>query len=487
MKLLALMGGSLLFPADLVQAGFDPSYHPDRPVERPIDISVFEMFKIGPGPSSSHTIGPMRAGFDFKELMKGLSTEQLAAADSLVVYLYGSLASTGLGHGTHKAVTAGLMGTAPEDATVEMMEELYVQGNESYTICCNGCSWSFGMKNFVFDTTEKVDAPCNDVLTIVLYAGEKRLLEREYYSVGGGFLQWKGWTAPARDVPVHRFDCMNGLLACVASTGRTLPEIMLDNEMSMMGSQKKDIYSNMYKYIEAMERSVDSGLSCRGVLAGTLHLERQAAAMFEAAKHLSHEDAFLAKMSAYAQATAEENADGHPIVTAPTCGSAGVMPAVLRMLQKERNVSRDGLVDGMLTAAAVGMLAKRNASIAAADVGCQGEIGVSSAMAAAMIAQTLDGDPTLVENAAALALEHHLGLTCDPVGGYVQIPCISRCAMGAVEAWNAYVMAKTGRTLKAPIGLDLTIRAMNETGRDMNEKYRETAQGGLALFYTQQC
>jgi L-serine dehydratase len=195
----------------------------------------------------------------------------------------------------------------------------------------------------------------------------------------------------------------------------------------------------------------------------------------------------MAKINAYAHAAAEENADGHPIVTSPTAGSAGVMPAIIRALIVDRHIPRESLIDGMLAASVVGMLAKRHASIAGADVGCQGEIGVSSSMSAALIAQTLDGDPTIVENAAEIALEHHLGMTCDPVGGYVQIPCISRCAMGAVKAWNAYVMAETGKTTHDPVGLDLTIRTMNATGRDMNEKYRETAKGGLALFYTQKC
>lgn len=238
-----------------------------------------------------------------------------------------------------------------------------------------------------------------------------------------------------------------------------------------------------------MDKSVATGLEAVGKLKGPYNLERPRRGPLSGGlgAKAGWEDRFAASLSAYGQAGAEENAEGHPIVTAPTAGSAGVMPALIHMLIHDRNARERQLLDGMLTAAAVGFLVKRHASVAGADVGCQGEIGVASAMAAALLAQVNGDGPQLAENAAELALEHHLGMTCDPVGGYVQVPCISRCAMGAVKAWNACLMARTGKGTIHPVGLDLTIRTMAATGKDMDPRYRETSQGGLALYYSQGC
>ncbi|MDO5536987.1 MAG: L-serine ammonia-lyase, iron-sulfur-dependent, subunit alpha [Desulfovibrionaceae bacterium] len=280
---------------------------------------------------------------------------------------------------------------------------------------------------------------------------------------------------------------MNGLLECLRKTGKSLPAILLDNERSMTGAGAAQVREGMLRLIGAMHASVRNGLERSGPLKGPFGLQRRAMGMYAEAERLSGPEAFLARLSARGHAAAEENSDEHPIVTAPTAGSAGVMPAVVHTLVEDLKYDPEQLVDGMLAASLVGMLAKRHASIAGADVGCQGEIGVASAMSAALISQVLDGDPALVENSAELAMEHHLGMTCDPVGGYVQIPCISRCAMGAVKAWNASVMARAGRTTANPVGLDLAIRTMNATGRDMDARYRETARGGLALFYTRGC
>ncbi|WP_165073113.1 L-serine ammonia-lyase [Desulfovibrio sp. ZJ200] len=481
-----LGAGLLLSPASVL-GGYDPTWKPGARPERALDITVFEMFKIGPGPSSSHTIAPMKAGNDFLELMRNLPEADLRQADTLQVRLYGSLSDTGIGHGTHKAVTAGLQGVTPESATVEIMDGLYVRQDDTVTIHCGPLSLPFGMGNFIFEKGEAAGAPCSDVLRISLAAGDRTLAEREYYSVGGGFLQWKGWKAPERGEPAHAFDSMNGLLECMKATGKSMPVILMENETALTGMHPDDVRQGLLRFVNAMTASVENGLARSGQLKGPYKVERRANGMFKAAEGMGGADAFLARLSAYAHAAAEENSDGHPIVTAPTAGSAGVMPAVVYALEHERNLKGEQLVNGMLVASFVGMLAKRHASIAGADVGCQGEIGVASSMAAALAAHVLDGSAELVENAAELALEHHLGMTCDPVGGYVQIPCISRCAMGAVKAWNARVMARSGQGTWHPVGLDLTIRAMNATGRDMDPRYRETAKGGLALFYTGTC
>ena len=486
---LKMAGASALMlacPAGVL-AGFDPQWNPDRPVARPIDVSLLDIFQIGPGPSSSHTIAPMRAGNDFLGLMRGLPERTLEQADSLTVQLFGGLSAAGRRHGTDKAVAAGLLGVTPESCTATFMDGLFARPDDVRTVQCGARALPFGQKNVTF-SEGGAGAPRGDVLRIRLWQQSRVLLEREYRSVGGGFLEWQGWKAPERGVPRHVFDSMNGLLALCASGQRSLPQIMLENETDITGMQPNDVREKVAYLIRAMDASVEAGLNRTGRLKGPYPVDRRAAGMLHLAGELpAPEDRFLARLSACAHAAAEENADGHPVVTAPTAGAAGVMAAAVHLLRRERDVSDDRLVDGLLAAAAVGMLAKRHASLAGADVGCQGEIGVASAMTAALLAQVSGAAPDVVENAAELALEHHLGMTCDPVGGYVQIPCISRCAMGAAKAWNAWLMARAGMGTRHPVGLDLTIRAMNATGRDLDEKYRGTSRGGLALYYTQGC
>ncbi|MDD2967277.1 MAG: L-serine ammonia-lyase [Desulfovibrionaceae bacterium] len=466
-------------------AGFDPLWRSGLPVGRPIDTSVLEIFKIGPGPSSSHTIAPMKAGNDFLALAKALPQEQLASADMLRVRLFNSMSSTGIGHHTDKAILAGLLGEEPETCSGELLDGLFAQPNDTRTVAIGSVRLPFSRQNIVFEKEHR-KAPVSDVFTISLHAGEKTLLEREYYSVGGGFLQWKGWTPPERGKPRHSFDSMNGLLQ-LCQSGLSIPQIMLENEMAITGLSKATILKRLEDIVLAMDSSVTAGLSIEGKLEGPYKLERRAASMYKEALALPAEERFLASLSAFAHAAAEENSQGHRIVTAPTAGSAGVMPALVHMLLSERKKAMPALIDGLLTASVVGMLIKRHASVAGADVGCQGEIGSASAMSAALLAQVQGEAPEIIENAAEHALEHHLGMTCDPVDGYVQIPCIARCAMGAVKAWNAFLMAKTGRGTFHPVGLDVTIRTMAATGQDMDARYRETAQGGLALFYVQGC
>ncbi len=483
---MAVTGAGLCLPT-FGWAGFDPLWKPGTVCANPIDVTVFEMFKIGPGPSSSHTIAPMAAGNDFIGLCAKLPQEQLAQADGIKVHLYGSLSATGKGHGTDRAVAAGLLGHKPEECKAEFLDNLFVKPDDTRTVLLGPAKIPLKDSDVVFEQGT-IEAPFSNVLVIELLGKGKQLASREYYSVGGGFLQWKGWKAQEKGKPVHAFDTMNGLLEIVKATGKSLPIIMLENEMAITGQTEQHIRQGAQRIIHVMDSSSATGLGLEGKLKGPFGLERRAKLMLEqAARSPEPADAFAARLSAYGQAGSEENAMGHPIVTAPTAGSAGVMPAVVHMLIKERGKTEADLVDGLLVASMVGTLIKRHASVAGADVGCQGEIGSASSMAAAMLAQVMGETPDVVENAAELALEHHLGMTCDPVGGYVQIPCISRNAMSSVKSWNAWMMARTGQGTRHPVGLDLCIRTMNQTGRDMKDDYRETARGGLAMFYTQGC
>ena len=483
---MAVTSAALCLPV-VSRAGFDPLWKPGTVCANPIDITVFEMFKVGPGPSSSHTIAPMAAGNNFLSLCAALPQEQLAGATAVKVHLYGSLSATGKGHGTDRAVAAGLLGQEPDTCKAEFLDNLFVKPGDTRTISLGPARIPLKDSDVIFEQGT-IKAPFSNVLVIELLAGKKTLASREYYSVGGGFLQWKGWKAPEKGRPVHAFDSMNGLLEIVKSTGKSLPLIILENEMAITGQSEQHIREGAQRILNVMENCAAAGLAAEGSLKGPFGLERRAKHMLElAGRSPEPADAFTARLSAYGQAGSEENAMGHPIVTAPTAGSAGVMPAVTHMLLHERGKTEADLVDGLLVASMVGTLIKRHASVAGADVGCQGEIGSASSMAAAMLSQVMGETPDVVENAAEFALEHHLGMTCDPVGGYVQIPCISRNAMSSVKSWNAWMMARTGQGTRHPVGLDLCIRTMNQTGRDMKPDYRETARGGLALFYTQKC
>jgi L-serine dehydratase len=308
------------------------------------------------------------------------------------------------------------------------------------------------------------------------------VLQRVCYSVGGGFLQWDGRSAPERGSPPYPFDSARGLRALVEESDLSLPQIIMDNEMAITGRGRPEILAELDVVINLMRRCVDRGIRAEGMLPGGLRVYRKAARLAHRADCMDDPlNRFLGLLNAYAFAVAEENAAGGIIVTAPTCGSAGVVPSMLTIMEGYLGFGPQAVRDGLLAAAAVGFLAKHNAGIAGAEVGCQGEVGVASAMAAAMLAQARGYPPRIVENAAEIALEHHLGLTCDPVGGYVQIPCIERNAMGALKAYNACLMATAEDPDRHRVSLDMAIQAMGETGHNMDRKYKETARGGLAL------
>lgn len=450
-----------------------------------ITTSIFELLKAGPGPSSSHTIGPMRAGLDFRALAEALPEVEKARAHKLEARLFGSLSATGRGHGTDRAVLTGLMGYQPETCAERLSGVLPAgfmelpEAERSFEL--GGRRLVLGQDSVIFDSVTHAHPFSNTMLISLLDPAGRSILSRTYYSVGGGFIQWEGWSAPERPTPPYPYASWGALAALSDESGLNVPQIVLANEMALTGKSRAEVRDELDAVIEVMRRSVGRGTRREGVLPGTLNVHRKAAQLARKADCMDDPlNRFLGLLNAYAFAVAEENAAGGIIVTAPTCGAAGVVPAVLTIMEGYLGFGPEAVRDGLLAAVAVGFLAKHNAGIAGAEVGCQGEVGVASAMGAAMLAQARGYPPQIVANAAEIALEHHLGLTCDPVGGYVQIPCIERNAMGALKAYNACLVASAEDATKHRVSLDMTIKAMGETGHDMNAKYKETSSGGLA-------
>jgi len=324
-------------------------------------------------------------------------------------------------------------------------------------------------------------------MTCKLMAGDKVLLEQEYYSVGGGFIEWKGYQPPKKNQPKYPFSTMNELRQHAEKNNLSIAQVILANETSISGKSEQEVYAFVDKITGAMVAIVKSGLNApEGVLPGPVKLKTKAGTVYKRAQDDKYQsERGIGSLSAFALAGSEENGRGHLVVTAPTGGSAGVLPAIVYGLgEGARKLPPQKIRDGMLAAAAIGYLCKHNATLSAAEGGCQAEIGVASAMAAAMVATAHDASPRVVENAAESALEHHLGMTCDPVAGYVQVPCIERCAFGAVKAWTGWAIASNEIANNHRVGLDETITAMAQTAKDMNSKYKETSEAGLALSVT---
>jgi len=455
---------------------------PNKENFSPVETSVFDLLKCGPGPSSSHTIGPMKAAYDFLQLCKKAENTFTKKPTKFSVRLFGSLSATGAGHGTGAAILAGLLGHKPEKCPAGLLQQLNANPDQMHEQNLGATKIPVCLNHIIYDSIVH-DFPYNNTLIISLLShNDEVILEREYYSVGGGFLQWKGWQISNHGKPVHAYQSMADLSYQLEVTGLTLHELMLDNESAITGMGRRQILVQLDELIETMLASVQRGLSKEGALPGYLNVQRKAGTLFERAQSLSlgHEK-FLTALNAYAMATAEENADGGVIVTTPTCGASGVLPAIIHSMRHEMHIGDRALREGLLAAVTIAFLAKHNAAIAGAEVGCQGEVGVASAMAAAMLTHARGFEATIVGNAAEIALEHHLGLTCDPVGGYVQIPCIERNAVGAVKAYNAFLIAISENPEDHKVGLDSAIAAMGETGREMNAKYKETSLGGLAV------
>ena len=467
-----------------------PPLSPDLDVVKkekgPVLTTVDEFYKVGPGPSSSHTIGPMRITYDFYQRCTKLPADQLAQATALKVYLFGSLSSTGKGHGTERAALAGLVGKEPATVDPAFLDSLRDKPDQSFPVKLGAKTVTVTLKDIVYDAP-KGDFKHPNTMTAKLMAGDKVLLEQEYYSVGGGFIEWKGYTPPKKNAPKYPFATMKELRQHAEKNNLSIAQVIMANEMSISGKSEQEVNAFVDKITGAMVAIVKSGLEMpEGVLPGPIKLKTKAGTVFKRAQDEKFQaDRAIGSLSAYALAGSEENGRGHLVVTAPTGGSAGVLPAIVYGLgEGGRKLPPEKIREGMLAAAAIGYLCKHNATLSAAEGGCQAEIGVASAMAAALVATAHDASPQVVENAAESALEHHLGMTCDPVAGFVQIPCIERCAFGAVKGWTAYAIASNEIASSHRVSLDETITAMAQTAKDMNSKYKETSEAGLALSVT---
>jgi L-serine dehydratase len=450
----------------------------------PVMTVLEEFYKVGPGPSSSHTIGPMRITYDFYQRATKLPADKLAKATNLQVNLFGSLSATGKGHGTERAALAGLIGNEPATVDPLFLDSLRDKPDQTFDVKLGTSTIKVSLKDIIYDAT-KGDFKHPNTMTCKLLAGSEVLLEQEYYSVGGGFIEWKGYTPPKKNAPKYPFRTMKELRAHADTNKITLAQVMLANEMSIPGKSEEEVWAFVDKIINAMNATVKSGLAVSedDVLPGPIKLHSKAATVYKRALDEKYQsDRGIGVLSAYALAGSEENGRGHLVITAPTGGSAGVMPSLVHALgDGGRKLPLEKIRNGMLVAAAVGYLCKHHATLSAAEGGCQAEIGVASAMAAALVATAYDADSKVVENAAESALEHHLGMTCDPVAGFVQVPCIERCAFGAVKAWTAWAIASNEVASRHRVDLDATIMALAETARDMNSKYKETSEAGLAL------
>jgi L-serine dehydratase len=455
-------------------------------------ISVFDLFKVGIGPSSSHTVGPMRAARMFAlGLQKDGFLDRVA---SVKAELYGSLGATGKGHGSDQGVMLGLMGESPDtvdvDAAILMIKNARALKNIAL----------LAIKNIVFIEREHLlmyrreamaEHP-NGMKFSAFDAVGTLLVERKYLSVGGGFVVTAGATnelvlSAYQKVP-YPFTSGAQLLALCAQHQLTISQLMWANEKTWRS--EADIRSQLLHLWQVMRQCVARGLQANGVLPGPFNVQRRAPILAaqlreRAERTLSDPLSVLDWVNVYAFAVNEENAAGGRVVTAPTNGAAGVIPAVLHyyerfMCASAQGASDEGVIEFLMTAAAIGMLYKLNASISGAEVGCQGEVGVACSMAAAGLAAVMGGSVLQIENAAEIGMEHNLGLTCDPIGGLVQVPCIERNAMGAVKAITAARMALQGNGQHV-VSLDAVIKTMRETGADMKTKYKETARGGLAV------
>ena len=448
----------------------------------PVMTVADEFYKVGPGPSSSHTIGPMRITYDFYQRCTKLPADQLAQATGLKVHLFGSLSATGKGHGTERAALAGLVGKEPATVDPLFLDEMAAKPTQSYTVKLGEKTFSLSLADVVYDET-KGDFPHPNTMTCKLMAGDKPLYELEYYSVGGGFIEWKGYKPPDKGQPKYPYATMKELRQHAEKNNLSIAQVVMANEVAVSGKSEEQVNAFLDKIAGAMLATVKSGLSVKeGVLPGPIKLHSKAATVWARAQDEKYEsDRAIALVAACALAASEENARGHLVITAPTGGSAGVMPAIVyALVESKRKLPMDKVREGLLAGVAIGYLCKHNATLAAAEGGCQSEIGVASAMAAAFIAQAMGSSPQVIENAAESALEHHLGMTCDPVAGYVQVPCIERCAFGAVKAWTAFMIATNEIESRHRVDLDTTIKTLADTGKDMNSKYKETSEAGLA-------
>lgn len=453
-------------------------------------ISIFELFSIGIGPSSSHTVGPMAAALDFVKHLDKIN--KLHTTDKLMVRIHGSLAHTGDGHGTPYAILNGLAGFDPTSVVPKSVPERAENIIKQQTLNI------LNKKTIPFHFLTDFHVDCDTLLSkhsngIQFFAYDKqhRCLHHEiYYSIGGGFIVTEKEYGHATTVikQPYPFSSCAELLSQCKQHQLSIATLMLENEK--VWHDEKTIKTKCLDIFEVMAQCVETGIHTDGILPGVLKVKRRAAKIYQqlikrGAPNPDEQADMMNWLNLYAMAVNEENAAGGRVVTAPTNGAAGIIPAVLLYFKNyHKAASEDRIITFLLTAGAIGILYKKGASISGAEVGCQGEVGVACSMAAAALTAVLDGTPAQIENAAEIAMEHHLGMTCDPVAGLVQIPCIERNAMGAVKAVNAARLALMGDG-NHEITLDKVIATMKNTGRDMMTIYKETSLGGLAVNITE--
>ncbi|MBD8531837.1 MULTISPECIES: L-serine ammonia-lyase [unclassified Massilia] len=451
-----------------------------------MDMSVFDLFKIGIGPSSSHTVGPMVAARRFL-----LECGPLIDAVGVEAHLYGSLALTGVGHATDKAVILGLMGETPQDIDPDTVEDKLAEAELDGVLRLLGTKEvPFSMRTGLVWHKQSTLPEHPNGMRFVLQLKDGSVIERIFYSVGGGFITAAGEAQrpvePSGVQVPFPFGTMAELLEHGRAHGLSIPHMLRANELVRMSEAELD--AGLDRIWTTMRDCIDHGLVTHGQLPGGLNVKRRAATLWKQAhcvegkrvNELPHDATH--QVTLYAMAVNEENAAGGRVVTAPTNGAAGIIPAVLRYYAEDCRPTDavKGIRDFLLTSAAIGMLCKKNASISGAEVGCQGEVGVACAMAAAGLVAALGGSNERIENAAEIGIEHHLGMTCDPIGGLVQIPCIERNGMGAIKAITAASLALKGDGTHF-VSLDNVIETMRQTGADMQVKYKETSLGGLAI------
>jgi L-serine dehydratase len=450
-------------------------------------VSIFDLFKIGIGPSSSHTVGPMKAACTFVRRLEQAGS--LQTCSRIHVTLFGSLAHTGRGHGTDKAVLLGLQGEMPDKVDPDHIDDMLAAIEEKQAIVLpQGPVIAFDTeKDLKFNKRQLLPHHSNGMRFEAFDAAGDSLMQREYYSVGGGFVVNQDRAAEDRIVADETplpfpFSSGDELLELCESQGMSIASLMLKNELTWRSAE--EVHAGLLRIWAAMNACMERGYRQEGDLPGGLRVKRRAPALYKELQVQASNDDVLSALdwvNLFALSVNEENAAGGRVVTAPTNGAAGIIPAVIQYyLRFIPGANEDGVVDFLLTAGAIGILYMLNASISGAEVGCQGEVGVACSMAAGGLTAAMGGSILQVENAAEIGMEHNLGLTCDPVGGLVQIPCIERNAMGAVKAINAQRMAMRGDG-KHRVSLDKVIKTMRETGADMKSHYKETSRGGLAV------
>lgn len=458
-----------------------------------IPVSLFQLFSIGIGPSSSHTVGPMRAAYQFISLIR--KTGKLDVVAKVTVELFGSLAMTGHGHATDIAILLGLEGEKPEEIDPDSVQSKVKRIQEEKTLHLLGQYFiPFSIEeNLLFLKGKRLPYHSNAMKCKAFNAQGEEILSKTFYSVGGGFVvdhedvfskNKKEIETDHVSIP-YPFHTGKQLLDLCEQTGLSISDIMLANEKTWRSEE--EVYAGIWRIWEVMKGCVKRGCAQEGILPGGLNVARRA---FHLHQELSQKNGIedpseiFDWVSLFALAVNEENAAGGRVVTAPTNGASGVIPAVLHYYDRfTPNPSKEGIFRFFLTAAAIGILYKEGASLSAAEMGCQGEVGVACSMAAGGLAAALGASPSQVENAAEIGMEHNLGLTCDPVGGLVQIPCIERNTMGAIKAINAARLALKNKA-GYKVSLDQVIASMRQTGEDMNSIYKETSEGGLALHVT---